>query len=527
MKTFIPPISAARLMFYCRMFLLVFALSVTGLYSQQITASYGTTAPEASLFFLNPRYLNPAFGSGPLGMFSNPAGLFSVYGQQFSLACATSYTSSAQFDFDLVDESRIYQPITLNTKMDVAESGGLSGIGYARQFGKWRVGLAMLQARRGGVKFQAIGEANVATTFDFDKAITKELFQNLPVDELPITWAVDTQAKLSFSTAPAELYVSILPVMSGFSYSSRHFSIGGGLTYYRLSSSHQTGQMTTEFSSHSKITGTPYGNDPISGLPWLGSISAELDLQDSPVTATYNFDVSGHRFALTLGGMMNYKLVSIGASYSNGLKATIRGKYNITTVTTIGYPQDNLFSDIALDFSTSPQVTGNLKFTMHEFAKDTLSSSDSGEMQIGGYHSISFGVHFMIFGIFMGTEIPKSYPDLMTTHFGAYTDFPLPMLPVRLNFGYIQCIDAISSALNSTVPFRVVTHLGGGIAFQLPTHKWLHYGEFPAWVRVGLRSSLTSYALDIFENKAEKAYDQNLPSPLENLTLSLGLDVPF
>ncbi|MBN1561560.1 hypothetical protein JW998_15020, partial [candidate division KSB1 bacterium] len=125
------------------------------------------------------------------------------------------------------------------------------------------------------------------------------------------------------------------------------------------------------------------------------------------------------------------------------------------------------------------------------------------------------------------TEVPKSYPDLMTAHFGVYTDFPLPKLPVRLNLGFIQWIDAVSSALDSSVPFRVVTHLGGGIAFQLPTHKWLKYGDDPAWVRIGVRSSLTSYALDILESTSNKTFDQELPSPLENLTLSVGMDVPF
>ncbi|RQW09616.1 hypothetical protein EH222_03720, partial [candidate division KSB1 bacterium] len=240
MRTCISPGSAARFIFSCRMWLFFF-FSVASLFAQHITASHVATAPEASLFFLNPRYLDPAFGVGPIGMFSNPAGLSSVNGRQFSLAYATSYTSSAQFDLNMLDESSIYTPITLSTQVEVAEKGGLAGIGYAHQFGKWRVGLALMQARRGGIEFQAKGETNVGTTFDFDTAITRELFENLPIDELPITWAVDTHARLSFSTTPIELYLSILPVMSGFSYSSRHFAIGAGLTYYRFSSSRQTG----------------------------------------------------------------------------------------------------------------------------------------------------------------------------------------------------------------------------------------------------------------------------------------------
>ncbi|RPH90387.1 MAG: hypothetical protein EHM72_19165, partial [Calditrichaeota bacterium] len=331
-------------------------LPVADLFSQHITASYFSTTPEASLFFLNPRCLSPAFGSGALGMLSNPAGLHSVDGRQFSIAYAGSATSTGEFDLDLVDESEIYQTITLNTQVGISESGGLSGIGYAQQFGRWRVGFGIMQARQGGINVMASGEVDAQTTFDFDKALTSEIVQDLPVDELPITWNVDTQAKLNFSLSPTKLSLAILPVMSGISYSSRHFSLGAGLVYYRLSSSHQTGVLTSEFSTNTTIVGTPYGNDPISGLPWSGSINAELDIRDNPLTATYHFDVSGHRYALMFGGLMNTKLLSIGASYAYGFKGTISGNYDITTVTTIGYPQENLFSDVRLDLSTSPEV---------------------------------------------------------------------------------------------------------------------------------------------------------------------------
>lgn len=495
--------------------------------SQHLSGTYTTSAPEASLFFLNPGYLNPAFGSGAFGMFSNPAGLYVVRGNEISIAFTTSYASSANFSLTAVDESSVYEPINIDTQLKIEESGGLAGIGYAREMGKWHFGVALMQARKGGIRLQAQGTIDLETQFDLEEAITREILSDLPVDEIPMTWDVDTQATFTLSSTPAELYLSILPIITGVSYSSKHFSLGAGLTYYNLSSSNQTGQITTYLDSRNSIIGKPHGNDPITGLPWQGQISADVFLHDQPMIAKYQFDVSGNRFALSLGGMMNYKLLSLGVTYQNGFRATINGHYNLSSITSSDLPTDNLLSDVNIDFSAAPTLSGHASLDISNFAKDTLNTYDSGDIQVGGYQSFSLGAHFLIFGLFGGAEIPKSFPDIYTIFFGLYTDFPIPKTPVRLNFGFIHRSDGFADKSSYSVPYRISTHLGGGIAFQLPLNEWINFGEYKSWVRIGIRSSLTSYALNIIDIEASESDRKKLPSPFESMAFSMGMDMPF
>ncbi len=496
-------------------------------FSQNIIATYSTSSPEASLFFLNPGTLNPASGSGAIGMFSNPAGLRTTYGRQLSVAFAAPYTSSGQFGFTFGNESDVFEPVYIGTLLDIEETGGLAGIGYAQQFGKWHVGVGMLQASRGGIRFSAQGSKDVTLKFDYEQAITRNVFEDLPVEELPILWNVDTQSTLHFESSPAELYIAVKPVKAAVSYNTKRLSIGAGLTYYRMYSSKQTGRISTEFNSRTRITGTPFGMNPETGEPWFGSISAELDMHDNPITALYEFDVHGHRFEFSVGGMLNTRLLSLGASYANGFRGSIVGEYDISTIVTKGLPQENLFSNIDLQFSNDSYVNGTVSLRLHEFLKDTLNAYDSGQIEVSGYHSISIGAKLLFLGAFVHTKVPKVYPDIMSTHLGLYTDFTIPWTPVRFNFGFIQCLDGIASSVDYMVPYRVTTHVGGGVALRLAFHKWLNFGQGPSWLRFGVRSSLVSYAMDVFERDINHAYDEELPSPLENLSMSVGLDLPF
>ncbi len=513
-----------------RLILLISFFSLFGAagYAQQITATYSTSAPEAGLFFLDPGILNPAFGSGAMGMFSNPAGLRTTNGRQFSVAFSAPSTSTGDFSIPLIDESEVYEPIRVKTRMEIEETGGFTGIAYAHQFDQWRVGLGILQPSRGGIRFQARGNTDVSTAFDFEKAITREMMQDLPVEELPILWDVETRADLSFSSSPTDLYLAIQPIKAGVSYNSKRFSIGAGLTYYRIFSSEQSGRLTTRFSSQNRITGSPYGINPQTGDPWTGSVTARLDLDDEPLTAVYEFDVRGRRLEFGFGGMFNTKLLSLGVAYANGMRGSITGEYNITTISTKGLPREEMFSDIHLEFENNgSRVDGSVSLQMHNFAKDTMNVYDSGSLDVGGYHSFSIGAKLFFLGAFVHTKIPKTYPDIMSTHFGVYSDFKLPWLPVRVNAGFIQCMDGLGNSIDQMTPYRITTHVGGGVALQLPVYKWIHIGEHPSWLRLGIRSSLINYAMDIVERDANQAYDEDMPSPLENISVSLGLDVPF
>jgi len=495
--------------------------------AQHLVGTYTTSAPEATMFFLNPGYLNPAFGSGALGMQSNPAGLHTVRGSRLSMAVGTSQSSTGRFSLNVVDESEIYDPVTLETEFELRESGGLGAIGFAHQTGNWVWGIAIMQARTGGVSLQAQGSVRLNTNFTLDTPITKKHYSELPVDEIPVTWHVNAQSDVRFWSTPAELYLSIQPILAGFSVQKGHFSFGGGLTWLRLLSSDDTGGIYSQADAKASITGIPQGTDPVTHQEWKGSVTAQADISDQPLLAQYNFSVSGDRFALKLGGMMNYKLLSLGISYTHGFKGTVNGSYNITTITTTGLPDEDLLSDIDLDLTLHPELHGQASLSLRDFKKDTLLTRDRGLFAIGGYHSFSMGLHFLIFGVFAGAEIPKSYPDIYSATLGIYTEFPIPKTPVRLNLGFISRSDGIMNNIDFGVPYRIVSHVGAGLALKLPTRQWFQFGQEDSWLRFGARSSLTSYALNVFESNVEEMKLAHIPSAFESIAWSLGLTVSY
>ncbi len=498
---------------------------VLPLTAQNIRASYTLGVPEAVLFALNPRWVDPAFASGPLGLFTNPAGLKAVNGRHFAVVYGGDASTTAEFSLTL-EKASLYKPFTLNTSADVHELGGLAGLGFGWQWKKWRFGAALQQARRAGLHFQVSGEIDGETLFDYEKAVTQAIHNSLPADSLPIVWNVETQSLIHLSGTPVHLELAMMPVTVGAAYGSQHFSLGAGLTYYAISSGRQKGEIVTDYSAQNRITGRPQGIDPNTGLPWHGTLAADVELYDSPLTARYLFNVSGGRAALSFGGLMNYKLFSLGFCYSYGFSGKVKGNYEITTVRTSGVPLDADFSNIALDFSRSPEISGSVRMKLNTFGKDTLTSKDAGEVKLGGYHSLSAGLHLMIFGIFAGVEIPYKSPDLLSAHMGVYTDFKLPKTPLWFNAGFFQRVDAVGS-VEHYFPFRVIGQMSAGVGFPLPTHRLFHFGSQASKLRIGVRSSFVSYALKTFASSFEETSKESLPSPFCNLTYSLGWEMSF
>ena len=494
---------------------------------QQITGTYSTSAPEATLFFLNPGYINPALGSGVLGMMSNPAGLRSVKKRQFTLAIGSPQSSKGSFDVRLIDSTRIYLPTKVDTKLELNEVGGLGAIGYAQQNGPWTWGISMLQARKGGLSLAAHGEIDASTQFEMEEPITRDMYDDLPVDELPVTWDVASQLLLTLDSQPAEISVSILPICAGVAVEKGIFALGAGLTYFRLSSSDDMGTLSARVSGQSTIQGTPTGLDPQSQSPWKGNISAHLSIDDQPLVAQYKFNISGNRLAVSFGGVMNWGILSLGGSFSHGFKADINGDYDIQSIVTTGLPEGTEFENITLDFSQSPEIGGHVDLDLSSFEKDTLRVADSGDLRIGGYNSIMVGMSFLGIGAFVGGEIPQTYPDMLSTYFGVNIDWPLPWLPLRVNAGFISRSDAFAMNEETIVPFRTANHIGLGCAVKVPLHKWLKLGDDPSWFRVGARSSLTSMALATIESRTRETKEKDLPNVIETSALSFGLEVPF
>jgi len=315
--------------------------------------------------------------------------------------------------------------------------------------------------------------------------------------------------------------------MAGFSYQKGPFALGAGLTYCRYFSSNDIGVIYTDLEANATIVGQPQGIDPFSNTPWNGRIVADLSLRDNPLAAQYQFNIKGHRYAFSLGGMMNFKLFSVGINYTNGFRGSVEGHYDITTITTVDLQDRDVLSDVDLDLTMQPEIEGHARLSLFDFEKDTTMMRDRGIFDIGGYHSLSAGIHFLIFGVFGGVEIPKSFPDISSVSVGAYSEFPLPKLPVRFNIGFLTRTEAVTNEDGFGVPYRVISHTGAGLAFKLPFDKWFNIGEEPGWFRVGVRSSLTPLVLGFLTTDLEDASEPRVDSLFKRVAWSFGLTIPY
>lgn len=523
----ITSIIAKRGLFYQFVLAGSLLLFFTPAVSQHITGSYSASVPESDLFFLNPDYMNPAQGGGVVGIGCNPAALTGIKGRMATFALGLAKSSSGAFQIMASDSSDVYGSVYLDTKIELQEFGGLAAIGYGQQSGRWYWGVALSQPRRGGISLEAKGEVAVDANFNLNQSITPSVDPSMPVGDLPVSWDVQGRVTLSLSGKPAELYIATLPFMAAVAYKRGALSLGAGLTYQYLYSSDGVAQLNTHISANAIGIGTPTGVDPISNQPWSGKIIARVSVEDDPITATYKIDASGSRFGLNTGMKLDVGPLALGGSYGYYFRGNIKGAYQLTTVHTVDIPEDVLFSNVKLNWSNSPEVKGTLDFRTADFTKDTLSYEDSGNISLGGVHSYYAGLRLLFLGAFVGGEVPERMPDLSSLSFGVYLHTPLPKLPVRVNVGFITRTDGIRSKDSFLTPYRVVSHVGMGVAARLPINRWLHLNDHANWLRIGIRSSLVSWMLDAFEEGGGQTTRTSLPSLGDNLSVSVGMDVPL
>jgi hypothetical protein len=510
-----------------RVFILLILIPALYAHSQQIIGTYTTSSTESGLFFVNPGYFNPANGSGVLGMQSNPAALGSVEGRELAFTGILPASSTGLFSLQARKSSEIYNALDLDAEIELKERGGIAGAGFAWQTGRWRFGGAILQPRLSSLSFKMMGSTLINSHFEVDQPITRNIVPDLPVEEIPVKWQVDTQLRLTLSGKPATIAIGVLPVSMGVAYKVGVLSVGAGLTYYHMYSNNEQVHFNTSLTGTSRISGTPYTTDPITGKQWRGTLAAECTVNDEPLAGYYNLKLSGDRFALSFGGSLNLPLLSIGASYAYGFKSSVTGNYDLKTVFTTGLPEFVDLSMANIDWSLRPELKGSVTLKLDDFKKDSLSNQDHGRLTLNGYHAYSAGIHFLCMGLFGGAEIPVSPPDLGSITFGAYLDFPVPMTPVRLNVGIIHRSDGVWTEDQSFIPFRVLAHVGAGIAIKIPYYKWLSIGNRPGWLRLGLRSSLTGMTLSAFEKKTSETKNEALPSLTDAMALSIGFEVPL
>lgn len=505
--------------FFFLTILISFFIKTFPVKSQHITGVYSASTPEASMFFLNPGYMNPAVGNGALGIHTNPASLNRIHGTELAFAFQLAQSSQGDFTFEAVESSDVYDPISFDTRMEIKEPGGIAAIGMGHRFGNWRLGLAVSRARKGGFSIQAQGSVDTESHFQVDQPITQDQISNLPVDEIPVTWDVNSTITVGLSSEPTELYLSVLPIMAGLSYNAGPLSLGVGFQYFDISSSNKRALLTSSVTGSGTISGSPSGIDPVTGQNWTGTLTADFTIDDQPLIADYTIDISGNRMALSLGGMLHLGAISLGATYTHGFPGSITGSYDLSTIRTIGIPDDIELDQVELDLTNSPNISGHTNIQLADFVKDTLDYQDQGDINLGSYEEYALGIKFSIFGLFAGVNFPSDLPDLRSIYGGLYMDFKIPALPVRLNTGVIHRSDAIEGDEDEFIPYRVVTHVGAGLAIQL--------GSKPYWLRFGVRSSLTELVLENFEENSEKTLKNSLPSIFDNLAFSCGLEIPL
>ncbi|HDQ45976.1 MAG TPA: hypothetical protein ENN17_10855 [bacterium] len=495
--------------------------------SQHFTGSYRVSAPEAGLFSLGPGYLNPAIRGGVLGIMDNPAALGGVEGRSLGLVIVLPQSSEGDFSLQATDSSAFFAPLVIDGRVRIEEQGGVGALGYAQKQGRFAWGIVLYQPRRAGFTMQARGDVTLKTHYILDRPLTREEFPDLPVEEIPVLWDIDGTVDLRLSSSSSEIALSVWPVMAAAAYRLGPLSLGAGLQYFRYGSGNKPAYLTSEITGTGVVSGTPYGEDPVTGLPWRGTFSADFSVSDRPLSAEYVIDLSGNRFALSTGFSFNLGPLSLGASYGRGFASVMRGGYLLTTIRTTGPPDLDRITEARVDWTLRPELSGHAALDFEDFEKDTVRYHDSGSLSFGGYQTFGAGIRFLFLGAFAGGQIPVRYPEFGSTHFGLYCDLPVPIIPVRFNLGLLVRTDGIWSSSKRITPYRVTTHLAGGTAVRLPLSRRLGIGRNPAWVRIGVRSSLMSLALSVVEDNIRDPERKRIPPIHKTLGLSVGIETPL
>ncbi|MDZ7290401.1 MAG: hypothetical protein ONB44_14570 [candidate division KSB1 bacterium] len=494
-------------------------------WSQEVVGSYVATTPEASLFALNPGYLNPATAQGAIGLITNPAALASVRKTELGFAIGFSHSDRGSFDLQLLDSTKEYEAVNLQSEIEMKERGGLAAFAIGRQVGKFVLGFGFMQPRRAGVRLSASGKTSMQFHFEVNEPITREMVPDLPVASIPMQWQVEAQTDLELFSRPAEIYLSTLPMFFGAAYRWRALSFGVGAKYLHISSSNEVASVTTSLRGTANIVGTPYGVDPITKQPWTGTMRASVQFEDKPFEADYQLGVKGSRWAIMAGSSLDLKLFKLGLTVERGYRDKLEGSYRIRVVHTAGPPVNPDLHDVALDVTKLPRVEGNANLTLRDFEKDSLFFEEAGEVAIGGYTGVAGGLQFLIFGFYAGAEIPRDSPDFGSSYFGGYIDLPALIAPVNIRAGFLQRMDFIYTKEEDVVPLRSVFHLTAGTSIRFGVQRLIPSLHQPVELQVGVRSSIIPAAFNQVKEESEGLEERKLPNLVETLTLGFGLRI--
>lgn len=509
----------------CALFILI-CWPTSGVWGQQVVGSYAATTPEASLFALNPAYLNPATAQGAIGVITNPAALASVHKLEFGFAAGLSRSDRGRFNVQLLEATPEYESLNLDSEIRMEEHGGLSAFGIGWRVGKFALGFGLMQPRRAGIRLAASGKKSMVFHFDVDKPITRDMVSDLPVESIPMRWNIAAQTELELTSNPAEVYISALPVFFGAAYRLGSLSLGIGTKYLALSSSQEEATLKASLQATADIVGTPYGVEPVSGRPWSGSVRALTYIEDIPFAAAYRLGLQGSRWSMIAGSSLNLKMFKLGFTVERGFRDALEGSYRIRMSHTAGPPSDPDLSDVSLDVSRLPHVEGHANLSLRDFQKDSLSLAGMGKLKVGGYTGISAGLQLLFLGVYGGAEIPTDPPDLGAAYFGAYIDLPALLVPARIRAGFLHRTDFFWTEDKDVVPLRSVFHITAGTSIRIGLQRLfppLRPASGVVELQVGIRSSLIPLAFSLVEDDVEGMEDISLPKPIETIGLNLGL----
>jgi len=492
-----------------------FFLSFAFLFSQETVGNLNLTlsfqTPEASLFFMNPSYLNPAEAKGVRGIFANPSSLGSSGGLETSFAFSLPKTVTFDFDWVASEASQTHEALLIPVKGQLTEKGGVNFFGLAKSFGILGFGFGFMQGSALSLGFDASGKVNLSESFEIDDSLS------FPIDEtdttIPIRWTVDTKIDLSLE-GDGEIGVSSSPLFFGMGAGFGPISLGAGLKLNKYESIGGNPHILTPVTGEIHLTGIPQGG-------WSGLVEASGTIVDTPYKMNLDWSLEGKRWALTLGGTINLGIFKLGVAYEKGFKTSLDGKYRYELISTTGNPSDVTLENFQLDSVNiqTGEVYGNAQLSFGNFSKDTTISLREGGFELNGYNTVSLGLGLSVFNIFGGVTIPSNQPEVASLWGGVYFSFPI-FLVGSMRAGLLARVDAIKTESGNFIPTRGLAHIGLGASFSTQLKTLGPAIGVPLTIDVGIKTSALPILLGILNIEDLENFEK--PGIFSGLTLSLG-----
>ncbi|MEO0191457.1 MAG: hypothetical protein ABIM46_01610 [candidate division WOR-3 bacterium] len=484
-----------------------------------LPVEFVTSETPASLFFLNPGFLDPSRSEGIVGADMNPSVLgFSKNNIDLYVAGSMTSSSGASLSFDLPVEAgdTVLASVPVDLDGTFTDQGGFDYFGIGG-----RLGLASL-----GFIYQRPSYVSVGLPdgFSFGTTIEAESLTSFDYEYVAGSDTIPLRLKLGGS-ATATLYPALdaemrqAPIFFGGALKLGPFAFGFGYKMRKYTAElHAKGRVSLD---SARLACAPRAEG------WnTDSLSVYLDVPetDSLFYAEYDGVVQGSQNAILFGiSLRPLKFLGISLGIEGGMRSSVTTVYTRTiylpdTVAgSLSPTEDNVVVDPVDSTISGSLVLGGGSIL---YSVDTL--RDEIEYNLLQYIAVRGGINLFVVNLGGGLELAENADGVYmgTNYLTPSVGIPLPKSELRIGSVIAW---RYAKAGDYYIPSVPLIYGGAGLTIKPDLNMG---GIVLQEIGIGAKASALAYTLDILSSTVTDR-DVDVGSLMPNFSVSAGLRLGF